>query len=44
MIEGLNLVQLRILSPEIILQTMSFLTIETLAQGYVIYQPGVIVA
>jgi hypothetical protein len=44
MIEGLSFVLLRVLSPEIILQTLSFLTIEPLAQGNVIYQPGVIVA
>ena len=44
MVEGLNFVALRVLSPELVFQTLSFLTIEPLAKCYVINLPGVIVA
>jgi hypothetical protein len=44
MVEGLDLVPVRGLSPELIFQTLSFLAKEPLAQCYVINLPGVIVA
>ena len=44
MVEGLKFVALRGLSPELVFQTLSFLTIEPLAQCYVINLSGVIVA
>ena len=43
-IDGLNLVQLRALSPKIGLETLSLLAKEPLAKGYVIYLPRVILA
>lgn len=44
MVEGLYLVPLRGLSPELIFKTLSFLAKEPLAQCYVINLPGVIMA
>jgi hypothetical protein len=44
MVEGLDLVPVRGLSPELVFQALSFLAIEPLAKCYVINLPGVIVA